>query len=551
VTPSSDLRWRRCYEIYDCALLDVPLDYLDPSEELRASIAVIRFNATDRANYKGSIFINPGGPGGSGVWFVKHFATYYQSVVGKNYDIISFDPRGVGFSTPKITCFPTPQSSLMWDLLSLPVLDAHPGILNDAYARAHAFSSQCSSTQPPFPFSQASNFSLPTSYVSTASTAHDLYTLMHANNQTSLKYWGFSYGTYLGAVFASLYPESVGLMVNDGNVDVVQFTDSRGTGFIHDAESVMEAFYTFCHQAGPSRCAFHSTSPSKIKSKLTTLLSAVKRSPVIVASDNPNANSRPQIITYSSIRRLISSSLYRPLVMFPALATVLAALEKGNGAPYLALNPPLSQDPFQCSDSRDGRGGYDAGEDIDIEGNADATLAIMCSDNGGVSESVEDYAEYVDEVLGISPSAGAVMAEMRLGCVGWDAKAKWRFTGPWGSNSTPPILFVANTHDNVTPLRSALVNSAYFPISRLLVQNSYGHTSLSAPSRCTARAIRAYFQSRKLPDEETVCEADLSPFDPWDIQKLGMNSDSSEDGELDEALLKLMSAPIVGHGRYA
>ena len=133
----------------------MPLDWLDPSPFHLVTIAVIRYNATDRANYKGPIFINPGGPGGSGIWFVKHLAPYYQSVVGKNHvshstfslqtmylaatltsrqDIISFDPRGVGATTPSISCWNSSSStsSLLWDILAPPVLDAHPGVLYDA-----------------------------------------------------------------------------------------------------------------------------------------------------------------------------------------------------------------------------------------------------------------------------------------------------------------------------------------------------------------------------------------------------------------------------------
>ncbi|EHK96234.1 putative Tripeptidyl aminopeptidase [Glarea lozoyensis 74030] len=179
--------WR--WKDVSLGLADVPLDWVEPSDKLRASIAVIRLNATIRGDeYKGAVFINPGGPGGSGIWFIKHFSPYYQTVVGKNYDIISFDPRGVGFTAPHISCL-TPSSSLLWSLLTPPVLDAHAGILHDAYARAQAFSQACSPFQ---------NSTSALAYVSTASTARDMYALVQATGNEKLNYWGFSYGTYLG-----------------------------------------------------------------------------------------------------------------------------------------------------------------------------------------------------------------------------------------------------------------------------------------------------------------------------------------------------------------
>jgi pimeloyl-ACP methyl ester carboxylesterase len=246
-----------------------------------------------------------------------------------------------------------------------------------------------------------------------------MYTLMQATGSSKLNYWGFSYGTYLGVTFASLYPDAVNLMVNDGNVDAVEYTDSRGVGFIHDTESVMDAFFHFCYLAGDKTCLFWDRSEDAIRARLSMVLEGLKRSPVVVPARDEGG--RPEIVSYSSVKRLVTSTLYRPLIMFPALATVLAALERRDGEPFLALRPPISQDPFVCTPSES--------DTEDVEGTADAEKAIMCSDNNGVDESVDVFREYVDELVRLSPTSGATMAEMRLGCVGWSVKAKWRFNG--------------------------------------------------------------------------------------------------------------------------
>ncbi|CAG8950556.1 hypothetical protein HYFRA_00002764 [Hymenoscyphus fraxineus] len=545
-----ELRWHTCYDgNYDCAKLDVPLDWLDPSDAYRASIAVIRFNATNKKNYKGSLFINPGGPGGSGIWFVKNLARYYQAIAGKNFDIISFDPRGVGHSTPQISCFSTPQSTLLWNSLSLPVLEeAYPEALHSAYAHAQAFSQQClltSTTSPSSsPFHNNTSQLNPLSYVSTASTARDMHELMSQLKLDKIKYWGFSYGTYLGLTFASLFPEAVERMVLDGNVEAEEYTSSRATTFIIDTEKIMTAFFHYCYLVGEDGCAFFASSEEIIQLRLDNLLERLKRHPVVVVGTENSLT--PAIITYSSVKRLITSVLYRPILLFPTLAKILSALEQGDGEPYLKFIPPISQDSFQCPTGPLG------GEEEDMEGSQDATLAIMCSDNGGVSESVDAYGEYVDELRGIAPMIGSTMAEMRLGCVGWGAQAKWRFTGPFEApnGTSTPILFVANTADNVTPLKSAQRNSAGFPGSEILVQDAYGHTSLSSPSRCTAKAIKSYFQNATLPSPSTVCRSDLLPFEPWwDVSKIsshklavGISEERDEEVELNEALWTLMKS---------
>lgn len=128
-------------------------------------------------------------------------------------DIISFDPRGVGFTTPQISCWNSTTtssqnpSSYLWDFSEPPVLDAHPGIVYDSYAHAAAFSQQCSSL-----ISETGRF------VSTPSVARDMLHITEKLGLQKLKYWGFSYGTFLGTTFASMFPDKVERMVNDGKI---------------------------------------------------------------------------------------------------------------------------------------------------------------------------------------------------------------------------------------------------------------------------------------------------------------------------------------------
>ncbi|EKD20304.1 alpha beta hydrolase fold family [Drepanopeziza brunnea f. sp. 'multigermtubi' MB_m1] len=544
--------WRRWSE--------VPLDWLDPSDPRRATIAIIRYNATDLTSYAGPVFINPGGPGGSGVWFVRHLAPYYQSIIGKNHDIVSFDPRGVGFTTPQVSCWNASASSpspspYLWDLLEPPVLDAHPGVIYDAYAYATAFSQQC--------FSQISDVG---AYVNTAPVARDMLHMVEklapaGEAKPKLKYWGFSYGTFLGVTFASMFPERVGRMVNDGNVDARDYVSGQSTHFLTDTDRVMDAFYVFCHRAGPDRCDFYAESPAAIEARLELLLEDIKKHPVIVPASPPRFP-RPEIVSYSGLRRLISSALYQPLLIFPSLASTLLALESGDGRPFVNLTSQGAEEPSRCYDRLESTIPTEPENptpgDPEGAGSADASKAILCADLDPVQGGVDDFVTYVDKLVRLSAAAGASMASLVMGCVGWQVKAKWRFSGPFEANTSHPILFIANTADNVTPLRSALANAAGFPGSVVMIQDSYGHTTLSTPSRCTASTIRSYFQDGTLPAPDTTCAPDLVPFEPWSVDSAGFGlattsdpgMEDEENLELDLAMVELMMAPVPGMGRY-
>lgn len=296
------------------------------------------------------------------------------------------------------------------------VIDAHPGVLYDAYAHAAAFSQQCAATIGPSGVGR---------FVSTASVARDMLEIATKAGQEKLKYWGFSYGTYIGATFAAMFPDRVGRMVNDGNVDAVEFASNRGIHFLQDTDKIMDAFYHYCHKAGPKLCAYYLDSEKAIEARLDGLLRNIRKHPVIVPSSA--SNERPQIVSYSSVRKMIASTLYRPVVMFTALADALAALEIGDGSIFVDLATQVSDDPFVCDTGDDhGDGAFETPE---LEDSHDGGIAILCSDGERMNDTADEFGVYVDELVALSKSAGATMANMRLACVQWSMQAKWRFAG--------------------------------------------------------------------------------------------------------------------------
>lgn len=500
IEPSRTLRWHRCYnDTYDCARLDVPMDWLNPSDDPsgRVVLAIIRLKATEPDNYRGSIIFNPGGPGGSGVYALRDRGALLQTIAGKNHDIISFDPRGIGASVPRVDCWGSEEKSRLWALQDVGVVDAHPGVIYDAFARATAFSQTCEKNMIKSGL---------LSHISTASHARDLLEIMNQTGQDKLKYWGFSYGTILGGVFAAMYPDKVERLVSDGNVDYREWHWHSYINFLRDTDKVMKAFYDFCYAAGPSTCDFYAPSPAAIEKRLTDLLARIREHPVIVPASELGPD-MPQLVTWSNLKRLISAALYRPIFMFKDFAKVLKSLEDGDGRPFYRL--VMSDDSTSICSIEAIPPNVPRLE----EGNADAFPAILCADSPPVKDTVEEFADFVEELTQISSAAGDVNALFRMACVGRTIRPKWRYTGPFEGNTSHPILYVANIADNVSPLVSARNNSQGFPGSVVLVQNSYGHTSLSAASTCTAGYIRAYFQNGTLPKPGTMCEPDYIPFE--------------------------------------
>ncbi|KAI0886433.1 alpha/beta-hydrolase [Annulohypoxylon maeteangense] len=500
IEPSRTLRWHRCYDdTYDCARLDVPMDWLDPSDDPsgRVVLAITRLRATESGSYRGSIIFNPGGPGGSGVYALRDRGALLQTIAGKDHDIISFDPRGIGASIPRVDCWGSEEKSRLWALQDVGVVNAHPGVIFDAFARATAFSQACE---------RNTNNSPLLSHISTVSHARDLFEIMHQAGQDKLKYWGFSYGTILGGVFAAMYPDKVERLVSDGNVDYQEWHWNSYINFLHDTDKVMEAFYDFCHKAGPSSCDFYASSPAAIEERLANLLLRIREHPIIVPASGTGPD-MPQLITWSNLKRLISAALYRPIFMFKDFAKVLKSLEDGDGEPFYRMVGSKDSVPV-CSVET-----IPPNVPRLEEGNADAFPAILCADSPPMEDTVEEFAEFVEELTHISSAAGDVNALFRMACVGRTVRPKWRYAGPFEGNTSHPILYVANMADNVSPLVSARNNSRGFPGSVVLVQNSYGHTSLSAASVCTAGYIRAYFQNGTLPKPGTTCEPDYTPFD--------------------------------------
>ncbi|RDW82493.1 putative alpha beta hydrolase fold family protein [Coleophoma cylindrospora] len=550
IAPSPELKWTSCYDEFECARLQLPLDWLDVSNKSTVAVAVLRKNATSQENYKGPLFVNPGGPGGSGVAMVKRQWKALQIAVGENHDIIGFDPRGVGATTPSAHCWSEPRAERIWGIQKLGLVDSHPGMIYDLYAKQSLESKNC----------EASLGDL-ARFVGTASVARDMLAILEQTGYEKLRYWGLSYGTLLGGTFAAMYPERIERMVTDGNVNYSEWYNGTGIHYTDNTDHVMQAFFDLCHKSGPEKCAFYSSTPTLIQQRLEDLYLRLRKYPLQVLPSETATTSRmqdiglssPEIITYSDVKFAVIYSLYQPLFFFSSLATVLAALDEGDGLPFLEMSiyRGYRQPSFSCSCDSPACEDQRPGWPLDAVGNGDAATYVKCSegDTDPSRDSLEAIENYETALREKSPMSAPVMFGIRLACAGWKSRTKWNFVGPFNQNTSYPLLFIANTADNITPLSSAIHDSSFFPGSSVLIQNSYGHTSLSCPSKCTAQHRLAYFQNGTLPVNGTICEGDMIPFG---IVKEGKASDievSCEDdreGKMAWALRELMKLPLAG-----
>ncbi|ESK91337.1 alpha beta hydrolase fold family [Moniliophthora roreri MCA 2997] len=489
ITPTKNLTWVPCYDgDLECGRFQVPLNYSDP-EGRSAAIALVRMKANvsvDSTDYLGPILLNPGGPGSSGVDFVLTLGKPMRQILGPQFDLVGFDPRGVSRSTPRITFFKTREERLSWERAGVHELNSS---LQDNVASFWSRAKVAGRLA-----GERAGDILP--FMNTDHTARDMLRITEAYGREKIQFWGISYGSVLGSTFAAMFPDKVERLLIDGIVDVQDdyYTTEWKTA-VSNTDDTLRWFFKDCHDAGPEKCPFYESSVEAIDERLNKLYQSIIQAPV----PESTYNSLQGLVDYANLRDIIFSTLYSSY-LWPAMATALADLEKGNGTTLAQLLGPPPPTPSPCDPP--------VFEPNFIE----SLTAFVCNDGDVVPSSLEHAEQHYQESLKVS-GWGSLMAAMRIKCSSWPSIPKNFFRGPITGNTSYPLLLIGNTADPVTPLANAHKVSRGFPGSVVLQQDSPGHGSFtSAPSLCTANVIRAYFVNGTLPEPGTVCPIDASPF---------------------------------------
>jgi pimeloyl-ACP methyl ester carboxylesterase len=549
VETKTDLQYKPCYGDLQlqCARLELPMDWFNQTSNETISLAVIRQPAivpVTHPQYGGAILLNPGGPGGSGVWLMQRSGEHLRYIFdtnttdGKYFDLISFDPRGVGVSKPRVDCFHDRSAAANWQqrLQEEGWFESSDAAFGRLWSMSMAKGRSCSGYNDDGDDIKQ--------YVSTASVARDMLELVEKHGQwreqeaqrllhggcsrwrrliprsmqrievpvpiqyqpgeEKIQYYGLSYGSYLGGTFAAMFPDRVGRLAVDGVVEYENYRSGNWSSNLFDTEKSMATFYFYCAQAGYPACFLsnkaNTSTPAEIKNRTTNIINNLYHNPLPVSTPNFG------VITYSEIKLFTLGALYIPAIVFPILAFILAMIEHKNSS---VLEPLVrAWHPSPCAG--------DIFERFYDPIAADAQTAITCSDADDQSYfSRSDFKTFVQELTEQAPSVGGYLSMMRMNCIHYTLPAVHRYTGPWKANTSHPLLFIGNTADPVTPGLFAREMAKGFDGAVALMQDSGGHTSEAAFSYCTTGYLRQYFQTGELPPVNTTCTADVVPFGGW------------------------------------
>ncbi|EUC43033.1 hypothetical protein COCMIDRAFT_101947 [Bipolaris oryzae ATCC 44560] len=462
ITPSSDLQWIPCYNGFDCANLIVPLDY-EYSSTGTTTMAFIRKLAP--GNVTQDLLFNPGGPGGSGVGsLLSGIGDLILNLSGGQYNIVSFDPRGVNNSGVELTCFPGQPNirDAYWS-----TFDELSQALNldETYARGLAIGQWCTKA----------NANTTARYAGTLAAVQDIlhFTTLQSRlrnlknpDESLVNFYGLSYGTLIGQTLAFKYPTRVGRIVLDGTVNADDHFNGAKLDAVRDVDEAYTWFFNLCHAAGPQHCPFYA---KDVKKRLDILLSNLQVEPVILSTSTP----APKVITKTAVLAAAFHVLYAGATGFPFLARGLAALEKGDGARWLEETRRFQRP----------------------SGAAQETYVLVTgADYAGRSKvSRTGFREVYEKVVRTSVYAGRVyVLENLVVGVGIEVvpPESQVFSGFKDTETKTPILFVNPSVDPITPVANARYMAGFFEGAVVLQQNSTGHTVLPFLGECMAGAGR-------------------------------------------------------------
>jgi pimeloyl-ACP methyl ester carboxylesterase len=488
--PVPVLHWRSCYGGFQCATARVPLSYRDP-RGATIRIAVLRHRATDPARRIGTLFVNGGGPAAQIDGLVAGFGEFPAAIAAR-YDIITFDPRGFGYSTA-VRCFPTmaAESKFLGGAAVFPVGARQEAAAVRTWAR---FDARCARRNGRL-----------LDHDTTADVARDMNLLRQAVGSPVLNYMGESYGTGLGATYANLFPATTGRMVLDGNLNPVAWTHRHGVlptllrqGSDQATAAVMQAFLDLCGKTTTSACAFSAASPAATRSKWATLLRRLRRQPVTIGTPR-------QTYTYA-IAVTLQARVLGTVSEWPSGASRLQQLWMAStaGRPSAPASPATRAPASPPATAATAPPAAYAG--IEQE------LAVICSD----SPNPRDPAVYPAVARRAYTRSGAFGPQQTwsvVGCADWPAAAAQdRYSGPWNRPTASTILLLGNTGDPQTPYPASVAMSRDLARARLLTVDEFGHTEAGNPDTCATHYENRYLLTGVLPPPRTVCKQHAAPF---------------------------------------
>lgn len=462
------LAWRSCGAPgFECTTMKAPLDYDDPSAG-DVKLAVARKKATGPGPRIGSLLVNPGGPGGSAVGYLQAYAGVgYPAEVRARYDMVAVDPRGVARSEP-VECLTGREMDAYTETDITPDNKRETDELVDAYKK---FAEGCGRRSPQV-----------LRHVSTVEAARDMDILRAALDDQKLNYVGASYGTFLGATYAGLFPQRVGRMVLDGALDpsitARKLNEDQTAGF----ETAFQSFAKDCVRQSDCPLGGRGASPEQVGENLSAFFERLDADPI------PTGDADGRKLTESLATTGVIAAMYDESA-WPQLREALTrAMKDKNGAGLLALSDSYYE--------RDADGHY--------ANLMYANAAVNCLDLPAAFTSPEQVEESIPTFEKASPVFGDGLAWAALNCAYWPVK-------PTGephrieAKGAAPILVVGTTRDPATPYTWAQSLAEQLSSATLLTYVGDGHTAYGRGSVCIDSTINRYLLEGTSPPKGKRC----------------------------------------------
>lgn len=460
--------WRGCgVPGFECATLKAPLDYDEPSSgDVR--LALTRKKATGPGKRLGSLLVNPGGPGGSAIGYVQAYAGIgYPAEVRARYDMVAVDPRGVARSEP-VKCLDGP------DMDTYTQTDATPddGKETDGLVAAYrTFAEGCGADAPRL-----------LRHVSTVEAARDMDIVRAVLGDEKLNYVGASYGTFLGATYAGLFPDRAGRLVLDGAMDpslpARRLNLEQTAGF----ETAFRSFAKDCARQPDCPLGGKGTSPERVGENLKAFFAKLDTRPV------PTGDADGRRLTESLATTGVIAAMYDEGSWEQLREALTSATKENDGSGLLVLSDGYYE--------RDADGAY--------SNLMFANAAVNCLDLPASFDTPDEVSRALPEFEKASPVFGRGLAWAALNCAYWPVHA----TGEphrIEAKGAAPIVVVGTTRDPATPYRWARALAGQLSSARLLTYEGDGHTAYGRGSSCIDRTINAYLLRGTPPKDGKRC----------------------------------------------
>ena len=461
---SQKVDWSNCGKRLMCGQVKVPTNWAKPAAG-SLSLAVA-YRVADIAKPLGSIVFNPGGPGASGYdWIINSVDYLGTSTLRSKFNIVGFDPRGVGRSEPKVKCFDAKQTDVMlYGDNGFPL--GSPQDLKASRALLSSFAKAC-----------AKNTGPNLAYVDTVSAAKDLDVLRAVMGEASLDYLGFSYGSLLGETYAALFPKKISHMVIDGVIDPTVSDAQQSVLQLKGFDLALRNYLADCLSS--SDCPFRG-SVSAAQAKIRTFLRSLETNP-LPTKDGRELNA--WVANTGLIMPLYSQSYW------PQLSQAFAEAFDGDGTTFMNLADTYND--------RDSSGKYTTNL-------MEANIAISCLDARQPSDSAS-MAKQNARMLAASPTLGRYWQFGALTCEPWPYPVV-KSPSSYAAKSSKPILVVGTTGDPATPYGQAVsVANKVLSNGHLVTYNGEGHTAYGRSNECVSSAVDNYFIKSLVPTRDPQC----------------------------------------------